>query len=162
AQAMPSRPAPSTRVHRVGAWGPSPRTASRSAARTRSRSWIPPRPARARPAAAPRGSGRRAQPRARAVAARLRTPSQAPAAARPVDGSETAHAFEGVDGGVHDGCGAGGHGALDQSQGVGVVAVGQVPQGGAAGSLAAVLGGPDDLGPVLGARDGAETSGGRD
>ncbi len=83
-------------------------------------------------------------------------------AAGPVDGGDRAHALEGVDGGVHDERRTGGHGALDQVEGVGIVAVGEVAQGRAPSPVAAVLGGLDDLGPVLGARHGGETAGCRD
>lgn len=47
-------------------------------------------------------------------------------------------------------------------EGFGIVAVGEIAQGGAAGALAAVLGGLDDRGPVLGACHRGEAAGGGD
>lgn len=83
-------------------------------------------------------------------------------AAGPVHGGDAAHALEGVDGGLDDGRRAGGHGLFDEEEGVGVVEVGEVAQGGAAGSLGAVLGRLHDLGAVLGPGHGGQTAGGGD
>ncbi len=78
-------------------------------------------------------------------------------AARPVDGGDTAHAFEGVDGGLHDGRRAVGDRALDQVEGVGIVAVGEIAQGRTTGAVAAAAGRLDDLRAVLRACHGRET-----
>ena len=143
AQAMPSRPAPSTRVHSSGASGPSPRTVSRSAPRTSVASWAAPRQAST-------PGGRRAE----------RVGPVGPAAG-PVDGVVAAHPLEGGDGGLGDGAGA----RRPPRPRSGRARRGRVTRRDSAGrrsarrpgrcAAASTIGGP-----VLGPGDGGETAGG--